>query len=105
MTTQILAQTANGDLYSQEQPGANKIELSFDGKDVANVTQIALQTNSPATIKISRIYLLPKVNTGIASPKADIRADGNPATYNLAGQKVNAQYKGIVIQNGKKIIK
>lgn len=25
--------------------------------------------------------------------------------YNLAGQKVNAQYKGIVIQNGKKIIK
>ena len=105
VTTQILAQTANGDLYSQEQPGANKIELSFDGKDVTNVTQIALQTNSPATIKISRIYLLPKVNTGIASPKADIRADGNPATYNLAGQKVNAQYKGIVIQNGKKIIK
>ena len=105
VTTQILAQTANGDLSSQEQPGANKIELGFAGKDVTNVTQIALQTNSPATVKISRIYLLPKVNTGIASLKADIRADGNPARFNLAGQKVNAQYKGIVIRNGKKVVK
>ena len=27
------------------------------------------------------------------------------AVYNLAGQKVNAQYKGIVIQNGRKVVK
>lgn len=43
--------------------------------------------------------------SGIASPKANIRADGNPARFNLAGQKVNAQYKGIVIRNGKKVVK
>ena len=27
------------------------------------------------------------------------------ATYNLAGQKVGADYKGIVIENGKKVVK
>ena len=29
----------------------------------------------------------------------------NNVIYNLAGQKVNAQYKGIMIQNGKKVLK
>ena len=29
---------------------------------------------------------------------------GNSAIYNLAGQKVNASYKGIVIKDGKKYI-
>ena len=40
---------------------------------------------------------------GISSVKADEQP--NSATYNLAGQKVNAQYKGIVIRNGKKVVK
>ena len=40
---------------------------------------------------------------GISSVKADEQP--NTATYNLAGQKVNAQYKGIVIRNGKKVMK
>jgi len=33
---------------------------------------------------------------------AEAAADG--AAYNLAGQKVNAGYKGLVIKNGKKVI-
>lgn len=41
--------------------------------------------------------------TGISSVKtAETVADG--ATYNLAGQKVSADYKGVVIKNGKKFI-
>ena len=36
-------------------------------------------------------------------PIKPVKADD--ATYNLAGQKVNASYKGIVIQNGKKVVK
>ena len=36
-------------------------------------------------------------------PLKPIKADD--ATYNLAGQKVNTSYKGIVIQNGKKVVK
>ena len=40
---------------------------------------------------------------GVSSVKADEQP--NSATYNLAGQKVNAQYKGIVIRNGRKVFK
>ena len=40
---------------------------------------------------------------GVSSVKADEQP--NSATYNLAGQKVNAQYKGIVIRKGRKVFK
>ncbi len=40
--------------------------------------------------------------TGINGVNAEAAADG--AIYNLAGQKVNAAYKGIVIKNGKKYL-
>lgn len=33
-----------------------------------------------------------------------VNVNSNAAMYNLAGQKVNANYKGVVIQNGKKFI-
>lgn len=42
------------------------------------------------------------IATAIGSVKA---ADADGAVYNLAGQRVDATYKGIIIQNGKKIIK
>ena len=41
--------------------------------------------------------------TGINSVKTVEQT--NNVVYNLAGQKVNAQYKGIMIQNGKKVLK
>jgi hypothetical protein len=31
--------------------------------------------------------------------------DANAPVYNLAGQKVNKNFKGVVIQNGKKMVK
>ena len=40
---------------------------------------------------------------GVSSVKADEQP--NSATYNLAGQKVNAQYKGIVIRKGRIVFK
>ena len=43
-----------------------------------------------------------KETDGIGSVKADELP--NATTYNLAGQKVNARYKGIAIRNGKKVI-
>ena len=51
-------------------------------------------------------YFEPKIEKevdGVSSVKADELP--NTATYNLAGQKVNAQYKGIVIRKGKKVMK
>ena len=41
--------------------------------------------------------------TGIQAPVATQKAV-NGAIYNLSGQKVNANYKGIVIVNGKKVL-
>lgn len=43
-----------------------------------------------------------EVVTGIQNVKAAEAEDGD--SYNLAGQKVNAAYKGVVIKNGKKMI-
>ncbi|MBQ8714694.1 MAG: hypothetical protein IJ552_05720 [Prevotella sp.] len=42
--------------------------------------------------------------TGIQNVKAADVKSANDAIYNLAGQKVNENYKGIVIKNGKKYI-
>ena len=41
--------------------------------------------------------------TGISNAVA-AKADVNAPVYNLAGQRVNANFKGIAIQNGKKFI-
>ena len=45
-----------------------------------------------------------KDSTGIQTPVASEKAV-NGAIYNLSGQKVGASYKGIVIVNGKKVLK
>lgn len=49
-----------------------------------------LYTNAVPT-SISGTVVAPKENT-------------NASIYNLAGQKVNKSYKGVVIQNGKKFV-
>ena len=41
--------------------------------------------------------------TGITAPQAI--ETGDDAVYNLAGQKVDASYKGIIIKNGKKMVR
>ncbi len=41
-------------------------------------------------------------NAGIANITVD--ANANAPLYNLQGMKVDSSYKGIVIQNGKKLI-
>ena len=56
-------------------------------------------------LKIERIAAgatEPFVPSGIAGVKAAVKADG--AIYNLAGQKVGKDYKGLVIMNGKKFV-
>ena len=49
----------------------------------------------------SHLVLLPQDETAIQSTKAQAKAG---IRYNLAGQKVDANYKGIVIENGKKFM-
>ncbi len=42
---------------------------------------------------------------GINATKVNANANVNANAYNLAGQKVSESYKGIVIKNGKKVVK
>ena len=49
-------------------------------------------------------FTFPASATGIESVKASVKAAQNGATYNVAGQKVNAAAKGLVIKNGVKVI-
>ena len=54
-------------------------------------------------ILISSIEITPAGTTGIQNVKAADKT-ANGAIYNLAGQKVNDGFKGIVIMNGKKVV-
>ena len=54
------------------------------------------------TVKISKVQVFEKEGSGIESMVAEKLFNG--AIYNLAGQKVDANYKGVVIKNGKKML-
>ena len=51
----------------------------------------------------SELYSLNGVTTGVNAITAESAAKDAPL-YNLAGQKVSKEYKGVVIQNGKKFV-
>ena len=56
------------------------------------------------TLDFDQVFFYKKGNvdpSGISSVKAE---NANATMYNLAGQKVGADYKGIVVKNGKKFM-
>ena len=58
--------------------------------------------NTPETVQNkSYIYSLNGETTGIANTLID---DADAPLFNLAGQRVDASYKGVVIKNGKKML-
>ena len=57
----------------------------------------------PKTASAKGFYLFNNETTGINTINSNVKANNN-AVYNLRGQRVNANYKGIVIVNGKKFI-
>jgi len=72
-------------------------------KNLAEGEQILRFTITDANCNIDKVKFICTLNTGIetvvpAEPKRVV-------TYNLKGQKVDENYKGIVIQNGRKILK
>lgn len=60
------------------------------------------QGSATCTRKSVMVYEVAGIETNIQNVAAENVA--NDATYNLAGQKVNEGYKGLVIKNGKKYI-
>ena len=104
-----------------------KIKLDEEGTEAAAVTVIGVVPSSvppqPVPFYANRpfLYVISEQSTGaiffigqytggvtadirsgIVATKAEPKPSANSQLYNLAGQNVNASYKGIVIQNGKK---
>ena len=78
--------TVTGKLSKPLEAGEQTLRITIEGA-YANIDKIEIKSTE----------------TGIRSVKT---GDSSQDTvYNLAGQKVNSRYKGIVIQNGKKTIK
>jgi len=81
----------NPDIRTYLIDGQNKVTFTNAGNQLCFVLVVDVATDK--TI----------IPTGINSVKAAQANDD--AVYNLAGQKVSESYKGIVIKNGKKVIK
>lgn len=78
--------TVKGKLSKPLEAGEQILRLTIDSP-YANIDKIEIKSTE----------------TGIVSPLASQPSPQN--TYNLAGQRVNSRYKGIVIQDGKKVVK
>ncbi len=100
-TTKIQIEYENADpTEAYAQAGELKITAALDATGKSSVKQIALQGEADFTIKA--FYLVKGTATaikGVDAPNAS-----NTALFNLAGQQVNKNYKGIVVKNGKKYL-
>lgn len=70
---------------------ANKAYYVYDG-NANGIQSLAFVFNDGETTAIDRVIAIDDI-------------DDNAPAYNLAGQRVGADYKGIVIQNGRKVIR
>lgn len=86
------------DVTSQDDEGNST--TTFDAKDTYYTFQ---KYSGTGNIMISSIEFTPINATGISTINAAEKVS-NGAIYNLAGQKVGKDFKGLVIKNGKKMI-
>ena len=90
--------------FSETFTSQKTFEIPLDPKYAGTVKQFWFQGKAAGDkIVISKVYLTTKeATTGIQSAKA--QAQKSAIRYNLAGQKVDGNYKGIVIENGNKMM-
>lgn len=91
-------------------PGATCVVAALDAANKNAVKQIYIMSNGGTTYTLKDAYVAvasatPEANVG-TSGIADVKAlnQANGIRYNLAGQKVDASYKGVVIENGRKMV-
>ena len=63
--------------WSEWTPGVTKLECPFEGKDVSQIMQVALQLADPGTVNISKIYLVKKSGE---TPAPEFALTFNPAS-------------------------
>ena len=74
-TTQIVIQ-GSPNIQQSGNAGISSIECYFEGKDMSNVGNVALQTADPTTVTISRIYLV-KSDVVYTNVDLTITSEGN----------------------------
>lgn len=93
-------------------PGATCVVVPFDATGKAAVQQIYIKGGLEASFTLKAAYVAkaevtPEAQlgtpTGIENVNVNVNENVN-GRYNLAGQKVDAGYKGLVIMNGKKVL-
>ena len=89
--------------------GTDKIQLYGDDNVVKNYANNDTEYNITAVVSMyNKAQLLPvsvEVPTGITDVTVEKEFDENAPIYNLSGQRVDKNAKGILIQNGKKFIR
>ena len=81
--------------------GSTSYKIVLNAADVAKLKELGMYVNGKDII-LTKIVLHQPVTTGIQTAKLQ-KAENN-TIYNLAGQVVDENFKGIVIKNGKKMI-
>lgn len=76
-----------------------------EGAPFTNGAHKAFLALTPVQAAQAPAFYFSGTSTGISTVAVDSMLDLNAPMYNLAGQRVDKSYKGVVIQNGKKVIK
>ena len=71
-------------------------------KNLAEGEQILRFTINPGNCNIDKVELKCTLNTGIDEVAGE---QSFGSMFNLSGQKVGSDYRGIIIRNGRKILK
>lgn len=85
--------------------GTFKIEMNgyFMQWGEGTYTSFGVYTEMQANAVLPYLYVLDNTTNGISNPTVNV-LDSNAPIYNLAGQRVSKDTKGILIQNGRKFI-
>ena len=76
----------------------------FDDQIVAAAKEFGLVIKGECLTVAGASLYTKAISTGISGTVVAPKANTNAPIYNLAGQQVNASYKGVVIKNGKKFV-
>ena len=86
--------------------GSTSYKIVLNAEDIAKLKVTGLFVNGHYNIVTAVNLIQPVKNpsTGINNASVVAPVAKNAKVYNLAGQQVNASYKGVLIQNGKKYV-
>ena len=105
-------------LYLEEIDGATTFapaEFALNAGEWTNCETVFTANDKPVAIKfrastkgrwfLDEVLITKYEATSIKSAQTSDRIQQNTTVYNTAGQKVKADYKGIIIKNGKKVVR